>query len=613
MTATADVLESTQRSIAHSTRVSSTNTARILGLVWRCSPVLVLTMGSTTLLQSLLPAAGAYASKLIIDSVVQSTNTPNRGLASVLPAAILALGLGLVGVLVTSGSQLAQELLGDLLSNRISEMVIDQAITLDLSFYENPQFYDMLQRAQREAGFRPLTLLIQMLTIASSTITALSLLALLLRFNPWVVLALVLTTLPALFVQARYGQEAFRLFSWRTPEARKLAYYAQLLTSERSVKEIKLFNLAQLLFERYRALFARFYRENRGLTVRRHLAGTALALLSLLGYYGCYVYVIGRAIVGAITLGDLTLYGAVFLQLQGSLTGLLTGLSTIYESALFIGNLFAFLELRPMISPSANGRQPPEKWQEGFVFHDVSFCYPGTTLYVLRNVDLHIRPGKKVALVGENGAGKTTLVKLLARLYDPTEGHITLDGLDLREYDLGSLQRRIGVIFQDFMRYYLSARENIGFGQIEALEDRERIVAAARKSGAHTVISGLPEGYETTLGRWFDDGHQLSIGEWQKVALARAFMRDAPLLILDEPTASLDARAEYEVFQQFSALTHDRAAVLISHRFSTVRMAERIIVLEQGRIVEEGSHEQLLERGGIYATLFNMQAENYRD
>ena len=471
----------------------------------------------------------------------------------------------------------------------------------------------MLQRAQREAGFRPLILLNQMLTIVGSTITTLFLLVLLLRFNPWIVLVLVTTTLPVLFVQARYGQEAFRLFNWRTPEARKLAYYAQLLTSDQSIKEIKLFDLARLLFKRYKSLFARFYRENRSLAVRRNLAGAALALLSLLGYYGCYVYVIGRAVASAITLGDLTLYGSVFLQLQGSLTNLLNGLSTIYESALFIGNLFAFLELRPMISPSANGRQPPEKWQEGFVLHNVSFCYPGTTCYVLRNLNLHIRPGEKIALVGENGAGKTTLVKLLARLYDPTEGYITLDGLDLREYDLGSLQQCIGVIFQDFVRYYLPARENIGFGQVEALENQERIVAAAQKSGAHSVISGLPEGYETTLGRWFDDGHQLSVGEWQKVALARAFIRDADLLILDEPTASLDARTEYEVFQQFNTLTHDRAAVLISHRFSTVRMAERIIVLERGQIVEEGSHEQLLERGGIYATLFNMQAENYRD
>lgn len=368
-----------------------------------------------------------------------------------------------------------------------------------------------------------------------------------------------------------------------------------------------------MLFGRYKALFARFYRENRSLAARRNLAGAGLSLLSLSGYYGCYVYVISRAIAGTITLGDLTLYGSVFLQLQGSLANLLTGLSTIYENSLFINNLFAFLELCPAISPSANGRRPPERWREGFVFHDVSFCYPGTTRYVLRNVNLRIRPGEKVALVGENGAGKTTLVKLLVRLYDPTEGHITLDGIDLREYDLGSLQQQISVIFQDFVHYYLPARENIGFGLVEALGDSKRIVTAAQKSGAHNIISALPQGYETTLGRWFDEGHQLSLGEWQKVALARAFMRDAPLLILDEPTASLDARTEYEVFQQFSALTRDRAAVLISHRFSTVRMADHIVVLEQGQIVEEGSHKELLEQNGLYATLFNMQAEKYRD
>lgn len=324
------------------------------------------------------------------------------------------------------------------------------------------------------------------------------------------------------------------------------------------------------------------------------------------------MYVIRQTIVGVITLGDLMLYASVFQQLQSALGGLLHGLSTIYESTLFISNLFAFLELRPSIPPSTDGHRPPETWQEGFVFHGVSFRYPGTDKDALHNVSLRLRPGEKVALVGENGAGKTTLVKLLCRLHDPTEGVITLDGIDLREYDPASLQERIGVIFQDFARYYLTARENVGFGQVEALDDQARIEAAAKKSGAHEVISALPNGYDTTLGRWFDDGHQLSLGEWQKVALARAFMRDADLLILDEPTASLDARTEYEIFQRFAGLTHDRTAILISHRFSTVRMADRIVVLNDGHVVEHGTHQQLLERGGVYATLFNMQAEGYR-
>jgi len=588
------------------------STLRTLRLIWGCHPRLTLLLTVTTLLQSLTPAATCYTGKLIVDSVVQAV-VDASSLYSVLPAVALGIGVALTGMLLSRGGQLAQELLQDLLSNRINEMIITQATRLDLSFYETPRFYDMLQRAQREAGFRPLTLLAQMLTIAGSAVTTLSLLTLLLRFNPWIVLALVVTTLPVLLVQVRYGQEGFRLLNWRTPEVRKLAYYAQLLTADWSIKEIKLFDLARLFLERYKVLFARFYRENRSLTVRRNLAGATLALLSLLGYYGCYVYVISRAIAGTITLGDLTLYGSVFLQLQGGLANLLTGLSTIYENSLFINNLFAFLELCPVIAPSANGRRCPERWGEGFVFHDVSFCYPDTTRYVLRHINLRIRPGEKIALVGENGAGKTTLIKLLVRLYDPTEGYITLDGVDLREYDLDSLRQQISVIFQDFVHYYLPARENIGLGLSEALGDLERIVAAARKSGADSVIRALPQGYETILGRWFDEGHQLSLGEWQKVALARAFMRDALLLILDEPTASLDARTEYEVFQQFSVLTRDRMAVLISHRFSTVRMADRIVVLEQGRIVEEGSHKELLEQNGLYATLFNMQAERYHD
>jgi ATP-binding cassette subfamily B protein len=600
------------QSLFRSPKAVGVSMVRVLWLVWTCSPALTLVTTLTTLMQSLLPAAFAYVSKLVVDDVVQAIGNPTVGLYSVLPAVALALGLGLLGTLLHRGGQLAQELLRDLLSNHINEMIIEKALTLDLSFYENPQFYDMLRRAQNEAGFRPLTLMTQMLTIASSSITVVSLLAMLLRFNVAVALVLVITALPALFVQARYGQEAFRLLNWRVPEARKLAYYSRLLTSDQWAKEIKLFHLGHLLFDRYRALFARFYRQNRALAVRRNLSAGLLSLLSTLGYYGCYVHVIRQTILGTVTLGDLTLYASVFQQLQNTLGGLMQGLSTIYESSLFISNLFAFLGLRPLILPSTNGCRPPETWQEGFVFHDVSFRYPGTDKYVLRHVNLHFRPQEKIALVGQNGAGKTTLVKLLCRLYDPTEGYITLDGVDLREYDSTRLQRRIGVIFQDFARYYLTARENIGFGQVEAMDDQVRIEAAARKSGAHEIIAALPDGYDTTLGRWFDSGYQLSLGEWQKVALARAFMRDADLLILDEPTASLDARTEYEIFQQFAELTHGRAVILISHRFSTVRMADRIVVLNDGCIVEDGTHQQLLEQGGIYATLFNMQAEGYR-
>jgi ATP-binding cassette subfamily B protein len=598
------------RSRLHSGWTLFTQVGQVTRLVWNCHPALTVVIVLTTLLQGLLPAATAYASKLVVDSVVGAIGDPAGGWDTILPAVALAFGLGVVGALVGRAAGLAQELLGNRLYNHINEMVISHAISLDLSFYENPTFYDMLQRAQSEAGFRPLSVLARLLTLASSTITISSLLALLLRFNPWIVLALVLTVLPALFVQARYGRRTFRLLSGRAPESRQLFYYTQLLTSEQSVKEIKLFNLAPLFLERYRALFARFYRQDRALTIRRQLFGAALSLLSQAGYYGCYVYVIARVVVGAITLGDLTLYGTIFRQLQSSLMSLLDALTTMYENLLFLSNLSAFLELRPVLSE--NGTQAPSEWQEGLVFHDVSFRYPGAATCALRNVSLHVRPGEKIALVGENGAGKTTLVKLLTRLYDPTEGYITLDGVDLREYDLKSLQKRIGVIFQDYVRYYLPARENIGLGQVDRLDDMERIVAAAKKSKAHDTISQLPSGYDTILGRWFDEGSELSWGEWQKVALARAFVRDAELLILDEPTASLDARAEYQVFQRFSELIQDRAAVLISHRFSTVRMADRIVVLRDGEVVERGTHSQLVaQEDGLYARLFAMQAEPY--
>jgi ATP-binding cassette subfamily B protein len=585
---------------------------RVLRLVWTCNGGLALIMILTMLAQSLLPAAFAYVSKLLVDNVVQAIGDPTLGLRSVLPIVALALGLGCLSELLQRGGQLAQDLLRDLLNNHINEMIIEKALALDLSFYENPQFYDMLRRAQSEAGFRPLVLLTQILTIVGSSITAISLLILLLRFNVVIALILLVIALPSLFVQARYGREVFHLLSWRTPESRKLAYYSHLLTSDQGVKEVKLFHLGRLLFNRYRALFATFYRQNRALAVRRNLSAVLLSLLSTFGYYGCYVYVVWQTVVGIVTLGDLTLYASVFQQLQGALAALMDGLSTIYETTLFLGNLFAFLELHPVIPSSTNGYTPPDTWQEGFVFHDVSFRYPNTDKYVLRNVNLRLHPREKIALVGRNGAGKTTLVKLLCRLYDPTDGYITLEGVDLREYDPASLQKRVGVIFQDFARYHLTARENIGFGQIELMHDQSRVEAAAKKSGAHEFISALPHGYDTMLGRWFDSGHQLSLGEWQKIALARAFMRDADLLILDEPTASLDACAEYEIFRQFAELTNDRAAVLISHRFNTVRAADRIVVLNDGRIIEDGAHQQLLEQGGVYATLFNMQAERYR-
>jgi ATP-binding cassette subfamily B protein len=370
--------------------------------------------------------------------------------------------------------------------------------------------------------------------------------------------------------------------------------------------------LGDTLLKRYQALYWKFYAEDRAIAVRRTVASVGWGLLSTFSYYASYAWIVWRAVGGVISLGDMTMYLTIFRQAQTTFRSLFDGITNLYENSLFLDNLFTFLEMQPEIDVPSASKPAPSPIREGFEFRHVSFRYPDTQAWVLRDVNLHIRPGERIALVGLNGAGKTTLVKLLTRLYDPTEGQVLLDGIDLREYDLHSLQQRIGVIFQDFVQYSLTARENVGFGQVTALGDNERVVEAARKGGAHPIIADLPDGYETALGRRWQEGQELSVGQWQKVALSRAFMRDAEILVLDEPTASLDAEAEYEIFQRFGELTAGRIAVLISHRFSTVRMADRIVVLEDGRITELGSHQELIALGGTYARLFNLQAEGYQ-
>ncbi|MBN2001905.1 MAG: ABC transporter ATP-binding protein [Anaerolineae bacterium] len=399
----------------------------------------------------------------------------------------------------------------------------------------------------------------------------------------------------------------------RAPAWRNLMYLGYLLTDQSFVKEIKIFGLAQTLLGRYKQLYRQFYEENRGLALRRSLGNGGLQILALLAHFGGYLAVILRTAAGYLTLGDLTMYSAILTQAQATAGAIMFGLADLYEQNLFINNLFTFLGLQPHIPSNGGGKPIPEALRTGIQMQNVTFHYPGVDEPVLREINLKIAPGEKIALVGENGAGKTTLIKLLARLYDPTEGTITFDDMDLREVNVASLHHQIGVIFQDFVRYPCSGRENIGFGQVEALGDDERIQASARKSGAHEVLANLPNSYDTVLGRRFDDqGPDLSYGQWQKIALARAYMRDAPVLILDEPTASLDAKSEYEVFKHFKELAKERTVILSSHRFSTVRMADRIIVLDDGRIVEEGSHEELMNAGALYAAMFNMQAEGYR-
>jgi ATP-binding cassette subfamily B protein len=590
---------------------------RALKLVWDAHPSLTVLLGATTLLQALLPAATAWVGKLTVDAVVNTLAQPSAGLGLVTRPLVYGIGIALAGLILNTLNQFSQDILRDLLTLRINAQVMEKALSLDLETFETPHKQDMLERATQEASFRPLMMLQQTFLLMQSTITLITLVVLMFRFSAWVMLLLLVTGLPALYVQSRLARESFEMHSLRAPAWRRLSYYNFLITASHFVKEIKLFGLGRLLLDRYKAVYEQFMRENRTLAVRRNVANIALQGLGQAGYYAAYLLVILQTLSRRLTLGDLTLYSAVLLQAPMMAQSLMHILANIYEQNLFIGNLFEYLALKPRIPPGGQGRAAPAVIRQGVEFHHVTFRYPGASQDALHDINLTLRPGEKIALVGENGAGKTTLVKLLTRLYDPTSGAITLEGVDLRELDPASLHQRIGVIFQDFVQYHLTARENIGFGQVEALDDAARVQAAAQKSGAHPILAALPQGYDTMLGRWFagpgeKDGHDLSIGQWQKVALARAFMRDAPVLILDEPTASLDARAEYEIFVRFRELAADRTAILISHRFSTVRMADRILVLEGGHILEQGTHSELLALGGRYASLFNLQAEGYR-
>jgi len=418
-------------------------------------------------------------------------------------------------------------------------------------------------------------------------------------------------TIPSFVVQTRYSKLNFRLLTWRAPESRKMNYLEHLLTVDHSAKEIKLFGLGEPLLQRYQDYFWKFYREDEHLARRRSLISVFWGLLASASFYGAYAWIVWRTVSGTITIGAMTFYLTLFRQSQGTFQGMFYNAGQLFESGLFLENLFGFLGLTPQMI-TGQGRTVPRPIAQGIEFRNVSFRYPDREDYALRNVSLTVLPGEKVALVGANGAGKTTLIKLLTRLYDPTEGEILLDGVDLREYDLTDLRECIGVIFQDFVRYQVSARENIGFGQIDQLANEARIISASERGGADEVVAKLPNGYDTVLGRWFEKGAELSGGQWQKIALGRAFMRDSEVLVLDEPTAALDAEREYEIFQRFRELTAGRIAFLISHRFSTVRMADRIIVIDGGRVSELGTHHELLELDGTYARLFNMQAEGYR-
>lgn len=596
-------------------RGSAANLVRAFGLIWQAHRPGTVGMAVVTLIGAALPAAQAWAGKLIVDGVVSGIEqrlTLDQALPSILPYLTFEFALIMLSAILTQARTLIEHVLHARLNFTINTLIIRKALTLDLQFFEDSKFYDQLQNARREADWRALSIMNASFLATQNLLTLGSFAVLLLRFSPFVALILFVAVLPAFIAQNRFSHLSFRLLSWRAPEARQMSYFEYLLTDIFSVKEIKLFGLGEPLLKRYGDLFWKFFAEDTVLARKRSVVSVLFGLLSSVAYYGAYAWIVVRAIARTITLGDMTLYLSLFRQSQGTFQGLLYNLNQLYESSLFMSNLYGFLELTPRVVLAATPQPLPRKILEGIEFRDVSFKYPNREAWALQHVSLKIGPGEKLALVGANGAGKTTFIKLLTRLYDPTEGQILLDGTDLREFDLDELRNRVGVIFQDFVHYNATAKENIGFGQIKALEDQDRIDAAAERGGASEVVDALPQKYETMLGHWFERGNDLSGGQWQKMALGRAFMRDAEVLVLDEPTSALDAEREYEIFQRFRELTAGRIALLISHRFSTVRMADRIAVLEDGRLTELGTHRELLEKKGMYARLFNMQAEGYR-
>ncbi|WP_375070015.1 ABC transporter ATP-binding protein [Stenotrophomonas lactitubi] len=598
------------------------NLPPFLRQVWQTSRALTIASLGLRLIRALLPVAMLYVGKLIIDTALHlsqhDAGFPPLGealssglLNPLLGLLALELGLAIASDLLGRLVSYADALLSELFANATSVRLMEHAATLDLEDFEDPDLQDKLDRARRQTMGR-MNLMSQLFGQVQDAITVASLAVGLLVYAPWLILLLALALVPAFIGESHFNAAGYSLnFLW-TPERRQLDYLRQLGASVETAKEVKIFNLHRFLVDRYRSLSAALFLANRALARRRAFWGTLLAALGTLGYYTAYAYIAWRTVRGDFSIGDLTFLAGSFLRLRQLLEGLLIGFSQVASQALYLDDLYSFFQIEPEIHSRKDAVRVPQPICEGFVFEDVGFRYPDAEQWAVRHLDFQLHAGEVLALVGENGAGKTTLVKLLARLYEPDEGRILLDGRDLRDYDLDDLRANLGVIFQDFVRYNLSAGENIGVGQVEAMDDRARITDAARRGMAEEVIAALPGGYDQQIGRRFKQGVDLSGGQWQKIAIARAWMRDAQVMILDEPTAALDARAEFEVFQRFRELADNRTAVLISHRFSSVRMADRILVLADGRIEASGTHQELMAQGGRYAELFELQAAGYR-
>jgi ATP-binding cassette subfamily B protein len=584
-------------------------------LVWTTNHRLTVALALLTLLAGALPAAMAWVGALIIDAVVAATRAAQESGVTSLHRVFALVAVEAAIVAALSGAQrgisLCQALLRAQLGQRVNVMILQKALTLELAQFEDAEFYDKLTRARREASSRPLSLVTRTFGLAQNLVSLVSYGVLLLQFSPWAVVVLLIAGLPAFFAETKFSADAFRLFRWRSPETRMQIYLETVLAREDNVKEVKLFGLGPLLLERYRDIYRRLYKEDRALAIRRDGWGFALGLIGTVALYAAYAWIASAAIASRITLGQMTMYLMLFRQGQSAVAAILSSIGGMYEDNLYLSTLYEYLET-PAVEAKASAVFGPLP-ADGIRFEHVSFTYPGTSRAALVDIDLHIQPGESLALVGENGSGKTTLIKLLTRLCRPDSGRILLDGLDLNDWEESALRQRIGVIFQDFARYQFLVGENIGAGDVRYFTSEARWREAAAMGMAAAMVEGLPAGYGTQLGKWFKNGQELSGGQWQKIALSRAFMRtQADILVLDEPTASMDAAAEAEIFEHFRQLTQNRIAILISHRFSTVRMASQIVVIENGRIIERGSHAELIQLDGHYARLFSLQAAGYK-
>lgn len=578
---------------------------RATQLVWAAGPGLSLVLIALTVVGGLLPTAMVWVGKLIVDAVVA------HDVGAATKALLLEAAFTVLATAASVGNGLAQGLLRTQLGHQVNRAILDKVLTLDLSHFEDAAFYDSLTRARREASSRPLSMVRRMLSFVQLGLALLGSATLLVRFSWGAALVLLVVAAPNFIHQTRFAKEGFRLFNWRSPDSREQAYYETVLTREDYAKEVMLYGLGTWFLDRYQAIYDRLAGEDRRLAIRRESVGLLLSLAGVVVFYGVYAWIAWEAVNGQIGIGDMTLYLMAFRQGQGTLSGLVQAASGLVEDRLYLSTLATFLAtpVQPRTGTATVGPVPGD----GIRFHDVSFSYPGAARPALSGITLHLRPGSALALVGPNGSGKSTLIKLLTRLYEPTEGTITLDGLDLRAWDHGALRRRMGAVMQDFSRYQLTAGDNIGLGDLLRAQIPGAREEAAERGLAADVVKGLPAGLDTRLGQWFKGGVDLSGGQWQRIALARAFLRvDADLLVLDEPTAAMDADAEAELFVRLREAAVGRMAILISHRFSTVRLADEILVIDGGRIQERGSHEQLMASGGTYARLFSLQAAGYR-